>query len=476
MSFTNRVHSTDSGAQPEEPALPLHREAVLLAVGVGTLLSAMSGSAINLALPALGREFQISIDSSRWVVQAFLLAVAVLLLVMGRLSDLVGHRRIYLVGFTLVGAAALACALAPTFIALVGFRLLQGIGGAMVMASSPALLTTSFPAAQRGRVLGIQATATYIGLTAGPPLGGFVIAWLGWRWIFHLMVPISLVILALGWWSLPKPSGKEQRSRFDWPGVITLTLGLPLLFIVLNEGSVWSWSDWRLWSSSGFGLLFLFAFVLLERSSSRPLLDLSLFRSVTFSGAVLSAIANYISLFVVLLLLPFYLEEHLNLNATGSGTVLAVQSLVMALVASPSGWLSDRIGSRGLAVAGLSILAFGMLGLSFCADRCGRLGVALWLAVMGFGTGVFISPNSSALMGSAGRQQQGVAAGVLAEARILGMLLGVTLGSAVFQAAGGRTGGVWRIEDLTALKYVLWSATAVASAGAAIAGLGSKRV
>lgn len=471
MSLPKNSGSIDHSAQTPSLKQSVRSTAVLTVVSVGTLLAAMSGSAVNLALPHLGREFQISIESSRWVVQAFLLAVGVLLLVVGRLSDSVGHRQIYIIGFTMVGSTALGCALAPSFAWLTAFRLLQGVGGAMVMASSPALLTTSFAAIQRGRVLGVQATATYVGLTIGPPLGGFIVAWMGWRGIFYLMVPISGLIIALGLWALPKTSPQAMRSRFDWPGTVTLTFGLPLVFIALSEGSLWGGNDWRLWLCVVGGLAALSTFVWVEQKHPRPLLDLSLFRSGVFVGAVLSAVANYVSLFIVLLLLPFFLEESLNLSAVQTGIVLSVQTAIMALVASPSGWLSDRIGSRGLAMTGLLILSLGLLGLSFSVNGCTGLVVAMWLSVMGLGTGIFISPNSSALMGSAPRQQQGVAGAVLAEARILGMLIGVSVGSAMFQFAGGRTGAAWRLEELFALRYTLWIAAAIAFAGAIIAGL-----
>jgi len=475
VSFSNDSHLVDRPAQADVPTRRIYRQTVLLVVSVGTLLTAMSGSAVNLALPHIGHELQISIESSRWVVQAFLLAVGVLLLVVGRLSDSAGHRRIYLIGFTIVGGTAIGCALAPSFVWLVTFRLVQGVGGAMVMASSPALLTTSFPANQRGRVLGVQATATYIGLTVGPPLGGVIVAWLGWRGIFYLMAPISGFLIALGLWALPKSTRQGTQSQFDWPGTVTLTFGLPLVLIAISEGSSWGWSHWRLWICAIAGLAALFGFVRVERDSPRPLLDLSLFRSRVFVGAVLSAIANYVALFVVLLLFPFFLQEGINLSAIKTGVVLSVPTAIMALVASPAGWLSDRVGSRGLAVAGLSILSLGLLGLSFGIDGCTDLVVALWLAVMGLGTGIFISPNSSALMGSAPGRQQGVAGAVLAEARILGMLIGVSIGSAVFQTSGGRTGAAWRLEELVALRYTLWTAAAIALAGAAIAGLREKK-
>jgi len=443
--------------------------AVLGVVGVGTLLSAMSGSAVNLALPDMGHDLRISIELSRWVVQAFLLAVGVLLLVAGRLSDLLGHRRVYLVGFSLFGAAALGCGLAPSFGWLVVYRVLQGVGGAMVMSAAPALLTTSFPPEERGRALGMLATATYTGLTIGPPLGGLIVAGLGWRWTFHLMVPISLVVFALGLLYLPRRPGR--RAALDWPGAAALLLGLPLLLLAISEGPGWGVSSWRLWAVIAAGLALLVGFVIIQLKSESPLLDLELFRSRVFTGATISALANYVSLFVVLLLLPFFLVEGLGRSSAEAGMLLAIQPLVMAVVASPSGWLSDRIGSRGLATFGMLMLAGGLLACSFLGAQSGELEVAMSLALMGFGTGIFISPNSSALMGAAPGRRQGTAGSVLAEARVLGMLVGVALGTAVFQAVGGRTGAVWRPDDFAALSAAMRVGAGIALLGAVAASL-----
>jgi MFS family permease len=219
------------------------------------------------------------------------------------------------------------------------------------------------------------------------------------------------------------------------------------------------------------GLAALAGFVLIERASPCPLLDLGLFRSRIFTGSVASAVANYVSLFVIMLLLPFYLIEGLGLSAQRAGLVLSVQPLLMALAASPSGWLSDRIGSRALATAGLLVSSAGMLGLASLGPESTPLAAAGFLAVVGFGTGVFISPNSSALMGAAPRHRQGTAGSVLGEARSLGMLLGVALATAVFASGGGRTGSAWRPADFAALRGALTAAAVVGAAGAAAAGL-----
>ncbi len=443
---------------------------VLFVVGVGTFLGALAGSTVNLALPALGHDFGVDLAASRWVLQAFLLAVGVLLLIAGRLSDQLGHKQVYLAGFVLFGLASLGCGVAASLAQLVAARLLQGIGGAMLMATGPALLTLAVPPQRRGRALGMLATATYSGLTLGPPLGGWIVATLGWRWTFLINLPFALVIVALGVVYLPA-TRRAAWQGFDWAGALALTLGLPLLLLGLSLAPRWGFADPRSLGTLGAAALGLLAFVLLQRRPGPRLLDLSLFRSRVFSGAVISALANYLALFMVILLLPFYLQEGLGRSPQQVGLLLSVQPLLMALVASPSGWLSDRVGSRALATLGLSLSAAGLLGLSWLGAGASDLAVAAAMAVVGLGTGIFISPNSSALMGAAPRAQQGVAGSVMAEARILGMLAGVALATFLFQLAGGRTGHAWGATDFVALRWAVRGAAVASALGALAASL-----
>jgi EmrB/QacA subfamily drug resistance transporter len=448
--------------------------AVLLVVGVGTLLAALAGSMVTLALPSIGRDLDISLGLSRWVILSFLLTSGVLLLVAGRLGDQFSHRRVYLFGFVLFGGASLACGLSVNFAQLIVFRLFQGVGGAMIMATGPALLTTSFPAAKRGRALGMLATATYLGLTAGPALGGWIVSSLDWRWTFFVAVPVAATVLVLGWRCLPVVQRGEPQP-FDWAGTAALLTGLPLLLFALALAPRWGFDSWLTWTVTTLGIFGMVAFVLLQRTRSQPLLDLNLFRSRVFTGSVVSAVANYIALFVPIILLPFYLEEALGRTSAAAGLIMSTHPAVMALVASPSGWLSDRLGSRGLATVGMLVMAGGLLGMSTLGAGETALQVVVWLALMGLGTGIFISPNSSALMGAAPRSQQGSAGSIMAESRVLGMLIGVAVATAVFQAAGGRTGFLWREVDLAAFRVALRVAAGVALAGALAASLRGRK-
>jgi len=409
------------------PSISAGPAVVLAVVAVGTLLSAMAGSMVNLALPSLGRDLGISIETSRWVVQAFLLTVAVLLLPAGRISDILGHGRMYLFGFALFGAMSVLCGAADRFWVLIAGRVFQGVGGALAMAAGPALLTTAFPAHQRGRVLGLMATSTYVGLMAGPSVAGAIVEWLSWRFVFHFMAPISLVVIVAGAPFLPR--------------------GLPPPAV----------------RPGGTG------------AAMRRLLGLDLFRSRLFLGAALSALCNYASLFAMILLVPFYLEEGLGLESATAGLLLTAQPLMMALTAAPAGWISDRIGSQGLATAGMGLLAASLWGLSTLGPESGICCVAAWLGACGLSTGLFVSPNSSALMGSAPLENQGTAGSLLAEARVLGMLIGVTMASTVFHAWGGRTGAEWTATEFDALSLVLRISAGVALAGAVLAFLRGPR-
>jgi len=439
----------------------VHPMLVMLVVGVGTLLSAMAGSAVTLALPRIGREFEVSIGSAGWVLEAYLLAVTSLLLLAGRASDAVGHRVVYLVGFAWFGLASTACGFANNLQVLVAGRIFQGVGGAMLMATAPALLTTAFPPNRRGFALGTVSTATYIGLTVGPPLGGFLVTHVSWRWVFFINAPSALVVVALGAALLPRPE-RTPGTRWDLEGTVTLLAGLPLALIAIDQGHNWGWLSLRTLTAAAGGMALLVLFVLLELRSADPLLQVRLFHSRELSCATVSAVGNYVGVFVAIILTPYYLTEGLGLTSSRAGLLLSIQPVVMAFVASPSGRLSDRIGTRSLSVAGLLVFAAGLAGLSTVGPATEPVVVAAWLAVMGLGTGVFISPNSSALMGAAPNHQQGVAAGVLAVGRNLGMMAGVAVAMTVFSAAGGRTARAWTETEYHALRLGLLIASGVA--------------
>ncbi|NMB76045.1 MAG: MFS transporter [Myxococcales bacterium] len=436
----------------------------LLVICLGTLLSAMAGSIVSLALPAMGRDLGISIEDSRWVVLAYLLVITSLLPIAGRLGDMLGHRQVYLAGNVAFAAGSVLCGLVPDFRLIIAARVLQAAGAAMLMATGPAIVTTAFPPERRGQALGLLSTSTYVGLTAGPPLGGFIIAWLDWRYTFFLAAPLGALVLATGLAWLPR--SERQRSPLDGEGLLLLLIGLPCVLFSLSESRRWGFASARTLALLGIGLLVLWAFFRTEKKKAAPLLDFGLFRSREFSGAAMAAVLNYMALFTIGILLPFYLTEARGIDERAAGWLLSVQSFTMALVAAPAGALSDRVGSRLLAATGMSLMAAGLAGISCLDARSGLVWIGALQFVVGLGTGMFISPNSSTLMGAAPRALQGQAGGVMALARNFGMLLGVSSSTAIFQSLGGATGRNWGSSDLEAMRAAMWFGAGAAALAA----------
>jgi EmrB/QacA subfamily drug resistance transporter len=443
---------------------------VLAAVGVGTFMSALDGSIVGVVLPVMRHEMNTSVASIQWVVTIYLLVVSGTLLGFGRLGDMIGHKSTYVWGFVVFVAGSALCGLAPGEASLVAFRAVQAIGAAMLFANSLAILTADFPPERRGRVLGTMAMMTYLGLTVGPPLGGWLAGAYGWRAIFFINVPIGVVAVAMAIRAIPNDSGELYLGHFDWVGAGVFLAGLTALVVALNQGEQRGWT-----SPAVLGLLVAaavagVAFIWLERRSERPMLDLALFSDMTFTASAVGAVLNYVTVYTVVFLMPFYLQQGLGLSPARTGLLLAVQSVVMAVVAPIAGRLSDRTGTRAPAVGGMVVLAAGLVALGLLGARGSQTGVAVALAVVGLGTGTFISPNSSALMGAAPRNRLGIASGVLAEARNVGMVLGVGLAGAVFTSllGGAQTGPNPAFFNALSVSFFVAAGVAVAGAVACL--------
>jgi len=404
-------------------------------------MTALDSSIVNVILPlvrvSLGNDFA----STEWVVTIYLLVLSGLLLSFGRLGDLYGHRRVYMAGFVLFVLSSAMCGLSGTITWLIIFRALQALGAAMLASNSPAILTHNFPPQQRGQALGLLATMTYLGLVTGPSVGGWLANAFSWKTVFYINVPIGILALILSWLLIPDDAHTPVGERFDILGAGLFTLGLSLLLLGLNQGHAWGWGSVSILSLLLVAALLLVGFVIIEKRVVAPMLDLDLFRSPVFSLTVLSAILNYICVYSVIFLMPQYLIDGRGLNSASAGILLTAQSLVMAAIAPISGTLSDRVGTRLPSMIGMGVLALGTLGLSRLDPVSANIMIILGLAIVGLGTGAFISPNNSALMGAAPRNQQGIAAGVLATARSFGMVIGAGFSGAIFTTVLASPGG-----------------------------------
>jgi EmrB/QacA subfamily drug resistance transporter len=405
---------------------------VLAAIGASTFMTALDTSVVNTVLPVIRTAFDSDVATIEWVVTIYLLVVSGLLLSFGRLGDLRGHKPVFLLGFGIFIFSSALCGFSPSAPALIAFRGLQALGAAMLAANSPAILTKSFPASQRGQALGLQATMTYLGLSVAPSFGGWLTDWLSWRAVFYINVPVGLMAFWLSAQFIPKDRPGERTERFDFTGAALFMAGLVALLFALNQGHAWGWTSPSILALLLVAISLLAAFVRVETRRPNPMLDLSLFSNRVFSASVASAVLNYMALFSILFLLPFYLLQGRGLSPSQAGLILTAQPIVMAIVAPVSGTLSDRIGVQLPSVLGMAILSAGLFMLSRLGPESSLWSVALALAVAGLGTGTFISPNNSALMGSAPPYRQGIAAGILATARSVGMVLGIGLSGAIF--------------------------------------------
>jgi len=412
---------------------------VLAAVGTGTFMSALDGSIANTVLPILMHVLHGSVASVEWVVTVYLLVSSALVLSAGRWGDLHGHKPMYLTGFAVFIVGSALCGLAQSIPILVAMRGVQALGATMLFASSPAIVTLNFPARVRGQALGMQATLTYLGLSAGPILGGWLTTHLSWHAVFYINVPVGLLALGLSTRFIPNDVPRTSSAKFDVLGAVLFASGLIALLTALNQGHAWGWVSAGILALLASSAGLLTGFVLWERKAQSPMLDFGLFRERSFTAASVSAALSFISLNGLLFLLPFYLITGRGLSAASAGLVIAALPTAMALVAPISGWLSDRIGSAIPATTGMVLLAIGTLLLSRLGPHTPLHLAAAALALSGVGIGVFLSPNNSSLMGSAPRSQQGIAAAIRATARNLGNVLGIGIVGAVFNSILARS-------------------------------------
>ncbi len=398
---------------------------------LGTILGPIDASIVNVILPTITRAFAASVAAAQWIPMAYLLTIASLVLTFGRLGDIFGYRRIFLAGLAGFVAASALCATAPGMRWLIAFRVLQGLAAAMTMAVPLAILTRVFPAAQRGRVLGTYAVSISVGLAIGPSLGGALAAAFGWRSAFLINLPIGLAALALAARVLPELKG--QPGRLDLAGAATASAALAGLLLVVNraqQAGLTLATAALLAAAAASAALFL----RVESRAPQPMLRLDLFRVRALSLGSLAALLNFMSQYVVVFLTPFLLQRTLAAGPGRVGLIMTAFPLSVLCVAPFAGALSDRIGTAGLAVAGTSVCAAGCALLATVPAGAGAHEVAWRLIVFGVGTGVFQSPNNSAVMGAAPREHLGVVSSLLGTTRTVGMTMGVAAAGAVLYA------------------------------------------
>lgn len=403
---------------------------VLSAVSVGTFMATLDGSIVNIALPSIGQAFGIDLATVEWVVVAYLLVIGSLLLPFGRLGEVLSFRRVYLAGFAIFTVASVLCGASPSPAALVASRAVQGIGAAMLMAMGPAIIARTFGPGERGKALGLNAISVSIGLSLGPALGGLLTELGSWRAIFLVNAPVGL--FAILWAARVLPADAPgRRQPFDIPGAALAAAGLFALLLALNQAETWGWSSPAILALLVLAVGLGWAFVAVERRTAAPMMDLGLFGIRAFSAGLVAVVVAFAGLFTATFLLPFLLQEGSGYTPLEAGLLITPIPIASAFVAPFSGALSDRIGQRLPASLGIAVLAAGLLSLTTLPDDFAVVDLAWRLALIGAGQGLFLSPNSSSILGSVPRPRLGTASGMIAQMRVVGQALGIVASAAV---------------------------------------------
>jgi EmrB/QacA subfamily drug resistance transporter len=449
---------------PFVASLAAYRWCVVGTVCIGAFMGQVDSSITQLLLPRLEREFGASLSTVSWVAVAYLLAMAAFMPIFGRLADMLGRKLLYTGGFLLFVMGSAFCGLAPSLPVLIGFRVLQAIGAALLSSNSVAIIVTAAGPERRGRALGIQSAAQAIGLSVGPALGGLVLDTLGWQWVFWINVPVGLVGAIAGWLIIPQTIDLPPDSRFDWKGALLIVPALTALMSLLNNGHAWGLASPLFLACALLAIILLTLFINAERRATPPLIDLKLFRSAAFVGGNIAGLLSYAILFGLMFLMPFMFVRAYGTSALEAGLRLTMVPLALSAVAPVGGALYDQVGPRLLTVSGMLVCVAGLVLLFSAMDGTpdGMMLVMLALAVFGLGLGLFISPNNSAIMAAAPTELTGEAGGLVNVMRSLGTSVGIAAASALLSwwlatltGSGHNTVGVSRDHLLAAGRAVI---------------------
>ncbi len=405
---------------------------ILTTVLVGATMSALDVSIVNVAMPTLKTGFNVSMATIEWVAMAYMLTLTIFLPLFGRLADMFGRSKLYTAGFVVFTVGSFFCGMAPTASFLIGARVLQAVGAGLLQANSVALITQAFPSNERGKAIGIQGAVQAISMSVGPFVGGILIAAIGWRAIFYVNIPIGIIGVTAALFILPPNQKAEKKEKIDYVGALSFAAGLAFLVMAFNEGVKLGWQSYTIMIYFLHAAVLMTLFIITELNVEHPLIDLKLFKNSTFLIGNLTGMLSYYVLFAVLFLMPFYLQNVLNMSVAVTGMLLTPIPLAMAVVAPISGHISDKYGSRIMTTGGMLISAAACLGLFFAGVSTPVALLVAELIVLGIGMGMFTPPNNSAIMGAAPREKLGVAGGILNMMRSLGLIFGVDISGVIF--------------------------------------------
>ena len=413
----------------------VNKMSALLIATIASFLTPFMGSSINIALPAIASEFATDAVLLSWIPTAFLLTSAMFAVPFGRIADIHGMKKVFTSGIIIFTISSLLSAMAPSTLALIVFRVLQGFGSAMIFVTGLAIITSAFPPQERGKAIGINIMAVYTGLSLGPVLGGLITHYMGWRSLFYLMVPLGLLVIVLVFWKL---SGQEwaacKGEKFDLPGSILYSTAL--LLVIFGFSSL---PD--IWGIAAViaGIILFLGFTKWELNIDSPVLDMKLFfKNRVFAFSNMAALINYSATFAVTFLLSLYLQYIKGLSAQNAGLILVAQPIMMAIITPFAGRLSDRYEPRIMASVGMALVTVGLLIFAFINAQTTFEYLIIGLLVLGLGFGFFSSPNTNAIMGSVEKRFYGVASATVSTMRLVGQVLSMGIAMLILAMLIGR--------------------------------------
>ncbi|HLQ27346.1 MAG TPA: MFS transporter [Acidiferrobacterales bacterium] len=412
-----------------------YRWTVLSLVACGSFMVNVDSSIVNVALPALQQSFHVRPAQLQWVVSAYLLVITGILPAIGQLADLRGRKSVFISGLTVFSLGSLLCANADSMAQLIIFRIIQSIGGAMIMANGISIITDVFPMRQRGRALGIVGSMVAIGTMVGPAAGGMLLARWGWPSIFWINIPIGLLGAGLAAILLQPKTVTEKPQKFDRIGAVIFFCAMVALILFISNGHQWGWTSISSVLSLGVALLAGVGFVWWERRFSSPLIDLGLFKNPVLSLGAVSAYIYFIIVMFPAFLLPLFLHRVLALSFPQIGWLMTAPAAATIVTAPLGGWLTDHYGYNRPAIIGMSVATIGLLLMAQFTAQTGNTAIVTALVLFGAGMGLFSSPNNTAMLHNVPIEKTGSTGSMIATIRNFGRVSGVALAVFLLESA-----------------------------------------
>lgn len=403
-----------------------NRWVILFTIVAMIFMCCLDSSIINVALPIMARNLSVTMSSIELVVTSYLIIISATILIFGRLGDMKGKTNIFRFGIAIFTLGSLLCGLSNSLTLLVISRVVQAIGAAATMATSQGIITQVFPSNERGRALGISGSFVALGTMVGPPLGGFIVSAFSWKYIFLINVPIGIITFFMSIKNFPK-SNRRKEEKLDFKGAVLFSLAVVILFGAINKGQEYGYSNPLILGAFILTVVLVVVFIKVEKKVEMPLLNLEIFNNRLFSISVFCAFISFIAISSTSIIQPFYLQDVLKLTPAVTGVFMMVYPLILTIVAPISGRLSDKIGSEFLTFVGLIFISIGLFLMATLNEHSTLWVIAIFIALMSLGNGLFQSPNTSLIMSTVTKDKLGIAGSINALVRNLGMICGISL-------------------------------------------------